>query len=95
MSINFGILLVYIRIKRFFIAIPFSVYFLTDLIRGFIDLFDLIGWKKLKNEDITKNGLLTLCTILQLSRNTGRYDLVDIKVGSKKEGKVQIKIKVI
>ncbi|MCK5811473.1 MAG: hypothetical protein KAG94_01115 [Clostridiales bacterium] len=95
MSINFGLILVYIKVKKFIIALPFSTYFLNDLIHGLIDLFDLIGWKKLKSEDITKNGLLTLCTILQLSRNTGRYDLVDIEVGSKKEGKVRIKIKVI
>ena len=95
MLTNFGILLVYIKIKRFVIVIPCSTYYIEDLIRGFIDLFDLIGWKRLKKEEITRNGLMIVSEILRATRNTGRYDLVNVDVSSKKEERVHIKIKVI
>ena len=95
MLINFGILLIYVRIKKFVIIIPCSTYYIEDLIRGFIDLFDLIGWKRLRRKEINRNGLIVISEILKATRNAGRYDLVDIDISEKKEERVQIKIKVV
>jgi len=92
---NFGILLIHIRIKRFVLIIPCSTYYVEDLIRGLIDLFDLIGWKRLKKEEITRNGLIIISDILRAIRKTKSYDFVDIDVKSKEEERVRIKIKVV
>ncbi|MBN2852371.1 MAG: hypothetical protein JXQ23_06505 [Clostridia bacterium] len=95
MSTNFGILLIYFRIKKFAIAIPFSTYFLNDLFKGFVDLFDLIGWGVLKKTKFTRANAIAFCEVLKLIRNTGSYDLVDINVDDEEDGKVRIKIKVV
>lgn len=95
MSTNLGILLIYLRIKRFVIAIPFSTYFLNDLIKGFVDLFDLIGWGALKKKGLSRENAIAFCEVFKLVRNTGSYDLVDINVNDEEDGRVRIKIKVV
>ncbi|MFO7637366.1 MAG: hypothetical protein R6W96_08655 [Clostridia bacterium] len=87
---------VYVKAGKFRIFIPLPLYVLRGILWDFIELMDLVGWKRFRRHShgFGRKQAVSLTHMFDCLLGSGRYDLVDIAVKDKDQD-IIVQVKVV